>query len=272
MAIFNIQNQKLIPIKEREWPNEKHVQELTERNLEAVFDLQFVASEFSVQDFRIDTLAFDKETNAFVIIEYKRGKSSSVIDQGFSYLGAMLGHKANFILEYNENTEDNLTRQKVDWTQSRILFLSQSFTKYQQAATNFRDLPIELWEVQFYNNSTILYKQLLSFGAKESIKTITKDKTINEVKVYTVEDILEGKPDKVRNLFIGLQERILELGNDIEERPKKVYVSYRTSKAFAYIHFLKGKISIYLAMSQKELKDPRGISRDISKESNPDIS
>jgi hypothetical protein len=34
--------------------------------------------------------------------EYKKGRSESVIDQGYSYLSTMLNHKADFILEYKD--------------------------------------------------------------------------------------------------------------------------------------------------------------------------
>ena len=78
------------------------MQELTEKNLETVFGLEFVATEYQVQKLFIDTLAFDRETKTFVIIEYKRDRSFSVVDQGFSYLSLMLNNKADFILAYNE--------------------------------------------------------------------------------------------------------------------------------------------------------------------------
>lgn len=69
-------------------------------------------------DFRIDTLAFDESSNSFVIIEYKKGNSYSVVDQGYSYLSTMVNNKAEFILEYNEKTNDVLKRNDVDWTSS----------------------------------------------------------------------------------------------------------------------------------------------------------
>jgi len=181
MPIFKINNSKLAPIKEISLSLEKDLQKITEDNLETIFGLDFVSSEFSLHQFRIDTLSFDKETKSFVIIEYKRDKSFSVIDQGYAYLALMLNNKADFILEYNEKKKGNLRREDVDWSQSRVLFLANSFTSYQQNAINFKDLPIELWEVKKYDNQTILYNQLKSAEAKESIKTVSKSKTIESV-------------------------------------------------------------------------------------------
>lgn len=268
MAIFNINNQKLSAIKEKEIDLEKDIQKLTEENLETVFGLQFVSTEFALQNFRIDTLAFDKETDAFVIIEYKRDRSFSVIDQGYAYLALMLNNKADFILEYNERTKGNLKREDVDWSQSRVLFLAQSFTTYQQNAINFRDLPIELWEVKVFDNSTILYNQLLSPEAKESIKTVTKNKTIEnvsrEVKVYTLEDHFNVN-ENIKNLFLALREKVLALGDDIEERPKKKYIAYRTQQGFLFAHLQQSQIKLHIIIHKSKLNDPKDIARDVTK-------
>jgi RecB family endonuclease NucS len=89
-------------IKESKFKLEKELQKLTENNLKLLFGLEFVESEFSVKNFRIDSLAYDKEVNAFSIIEYKRYRKFSVINQGFTYLSLMLNNKADFVLKYNE--------------------------------------------------------------------------------------------------------------------------------------------------------------------------
>ena len=102
MALFKILN-NLEYIKEKPFKLEKEIQQLTEKNLKTILGLDYVKSEFAINNFRIDTLAFDREANAFVIIEYKRDKKFSVIDQGYAYLSLMLNNKADFILEFNEN-------------------------------------------------------------------------------------------------------------------------------------------------------------------------
>jgi len=149
MPLFKIiENTSLENIKEFPFKLEKEIQVLTEDNLKSIFNLEFVKSEFSLNQFRIDTLAYDKEARTFVIIEYKRDKNFSVIDQGYAYLSLMLNNKADFILEFNENGKETLKRSDVDWSQSRVMFISPSFTTYQKEAINFKDLPIELWEIK----------------------------------------------------------------------------------------------------------------------------
>ena len=71
------------------------MQTLVESNLQTIFTLMIVRSEFDLHGFRIDTLAFDKESKAFVIIEYKKDRNLSVVDQGIAYLNLMLNNKAD---------------------------------------------------------------------------------------------------------------------------------------------------------------------------------
>ena len=83
MAIFRKSGEKLIPVKELNFDLEKHIQKLTADNLENIFDgLEFVKSEFQLGQFRIDTLAFDKEAKSFVIIEYKKVRDTGLIEHG----------------------------------------------------------------------------------------------------------------------------------------------------------------------------------------------
>ena len=152
MNLYISENNKLKQIDKDTFDLEKDIQSLVETNLETIFNLEFVSSEFIINEFRIDTLAYDNENNCFVIIEYKKGSSYSVIDQGYSYMSVMLNNKSDFILEYIEKTGKSLKKGEVDFSQSRIIFISQSFNSYQKNSVNFKDVPFELWEIKKYSN------------------------------------------------------------------------------------------------------------------------
>ena len=80
MVLFKQNNGKLQSIKETSFELEKKIQKITEDNLRQIFNLEFVKSEFQVtSEFRIDTLAFDKESSSFVIIEYKNGQDKGLM-------------------------------------------------------------------------------------------------------------------------------------------------------------------------------------------------
>ncbi|MGH9974838.1 MAG: hypothetical protein ACRD8Z_03245, partial [Nitrososphaeraceae archaeon] len=149
VPIFAIDRGNLKEIPQKPIELEKDIQSLVERNLQTVFGYEFITSEFELDGLRVDTLGFDKESKSFVVIEYKRDKNISVIDQGYAYLALLLNNKADFILVYNETGEEKkLKKNEVDWSQSRVIFVSPSFTLYQRKAIEFKDLPIELWEVK----------------------------------------------------------------------------------------------------------------------------
>jgi hypothetical protein len=180
MPIYNI-TKELTIVKESPFKLEKDMQKLVEANLSHLLHLQFIRSEFTINNFRIDTLAFDKENKLFIIIEFKKDKNFSVIDQGYAYLSLMLNNKADFILEFNETQQETLKRNDVEWSQSKVVFVSPSFTNYQREAINFKDLPIELWEIKKYENNTILFDQIQKTKATESIKTISRSNESEEL-------------------------------------------------------------------------------------------
>ena len=267
MALYKT-GSKLEQIKEKSFRLEKEIQDLIEKNLNVILGLDFVRSEFSLNNFRIDTLAFDQEANAFVIIEYKRDRNFSVIDQGYAYLSLMLNNKADFILEFNESLNKNLKRDNVDWSQSRVLFVSPSFTNYQREAINFKDLPIELWEIKRYENDTVAFDQIQKANAQESIKTISKkDETVktvaNEIKVYSEEEHLENSNEEIKELYGKFKTAFLGF-DGIEVKTKKKYIAFTSGKNIVDVHPQRKALKIWINLSQGELDNPKNITRDVS--------
>ena len=174
MKLYKLNNKKINSIRSIPFSLEKDIQNIVENNTMDFFNLKFVCSEFTVGDFRIDSLCFDEETSSFVIIEYKKQKSYSVIDQGYSYLSLMLDNKSDFILEYNENQKNPLKKNDVDWSQSRIIFVSPSFSTYQKQCINFQDIPFELYEIEQYENNMISLNKILSKSMKSTLFNIKR--------------------------------------------------------------------------------------------------
>lgn len=268
MPIFKIKGSKLGLVKEKLIALEKHIQKLTEENLDTIFGWEFVASEFQVNNFFIDTLAFDPESKAFVIIEYKKDKSFSVIDQGVAYLSQMLDNQANFILEYNERLEKNLKRKDVDWSQSRVVFIANSFTRYQQNAIGFRDLPIELWEVKLFESDLVSYSQLKPPTVKGSIRTLTKDKTIQKISkelIYPLSHHLDPiRNPKIKELFGKMSEEVQNLGK-VEESSRKYFVGYWNDNVkFLELFLLQNHLTLRVRIRGYELDDPKHLVKELN--------
>lgn len=270
MATFRIENELLTLIKENPFKLEREIQNLVEKNLTTLMGLEIIRTEFSINSFRIDSLAFDSEKKSFVIIEYKRDRNFSVIDQGYAYLSLMLNNKADFILEYNESKAESLKRSDVDWSQSKVVFISPSFTAFQKEAINFKDLPIELWEIKRFYNNTLFFDQIISKSSGESIKALSNDETIttvsNEIKVYSEQDHLEKVKEKsILCIYAQIKEYLLSLDEDISICPKKQTIGFKIgNKVFCDIVTQNKGIRLFLNAKKGVLKDPEKITRDVS--------
>ena len=269
MKIYTLNNAKLNEVSEKVFKLEREIQQVFEDNLEAVMGLTLVRSEFTIKNKRIDTLAYDKQAKAFIIIEYKRDKNVSVVDQGFTYLSLMLENKADFIVEYNEQLKQNLQRNDVDWTQTRVAFVSPSFTENQILATNFKDIAIELWEVKRYENNTIVINEVKKSRSAESIKPITEQKkelkrVTDEIVVYTEDDLLVAGSDETRELYFKIKDGILNLADDIQVIANKQYIAFRKSRNIVCMNIQKKQIRMWIGAKFGTLDDAKDLAIDVS--------
>jgi predicted transport protein len=270
MKLFTRKGGKLSRLHEKQFNTELEIKIITEQNLETLFGLEYVKSELTLNNLRIDTLAYNPETKAFTIIEYKRTQKYSVIDQGYAYLSLLLNNQADFTLEYNQTKNRNLAKNNIDWTQSRVIFISPQFTRYQQQATNFQDLPFELWEIHQYENNTIIYNQIETTQNAASITTITKTNIVaqqiaKEIKVYREQDHTQKTTPELQEVYQQLKERILNLGPDIETQAKKLYMVFKIQNSnIVSVVFQRSQLKLVLALPIGTLNDPYQHTRDIS--------
>ena len=253
-------------LKQKDFKNEKELQKFFEYNIETILGYKFIDTEFVVGDFRIDSLAFDEESKSFRIIEYKNVKNHSLVDQGYTYLKLMLERKADFVLQYNIKTKSSLTIQDIDWSQSRIIFVSPIYTAYQLNATDFKNIPVDLVKVSRYEDDIIeidFIKKTSSVKVQDVQMESIQNDVNKEVVVYTEEDHLEKASDNIKSLYEDIKNRILEL-DDIDIEAKKLYIAFKGMKNITDIEIHKNKLKIYVNMKKGTLNDPLNISKDIS--------
>ena len=230
MEVFNLKNDKVEEVELRPFKLERDIQNLVEKNTETFFQLEFISSELTVGNYRIDSLCYDNENNSFVIIEYKKGNSYSVIDQGYTYLQLLLNNKSDFLLTLSQHFNKVLRLEDIDWSQSKIIFVSPSFNSYQKDSVNFKNLPFELWEIKRFSNNTIVFNKHKS-NSKESIDSLTNSKNQNlitsvskEVKVVD-EDFHTSKSNlNLVNKWKELKDDVSNL-DGVEVIPKNNYIS-----------------------------------------------
>lgn len=271
MLLFKNTKSSLSELKEKPFKLEKEIQTLFEKNIQSITGLNFVKSEFTIKSNRIDTLAYDEDSQSFVIIEYKRSQNYSVVDQGVSYLNLMLEYKAEFIVEYNETQNKALKRSDIDWTQSKIIFVSPSFNDFQRQSSNFKDLAIELWEIKQFENDVVVINPIKKSKSAPSLKQVQKDdsseisKVIQQTKVYTEEEHLHGKSDDTTELYETFKNAVLNLGNDLDIKPKKQEIGFTAKgKIFADVCILKSSLKFWINLKRGRLDDPKKLARDVS--------
>lgn len=269
MKNFSFKENSLNQINEQKFGLEKDIQLLTEFNMNKVFGLKFVKSEYSLNSFRIDSLCFDLRTNSFVIVEYKNTKNFSVIDQGYSYLSLLLNNKAEFVLLYNELMDKSIKKDDVDWSQSKVIFISPTYTVYQKESINFKDLPIELWEIKKFENDTVMYFPIKANQQTESINTISAlDSTIltvsKEVKTYTESDHLDNKPTNIIEIYENLKLETLDFG-EVVVKPNKQYIAFfGNKKNIIDVVIMKSKIKVFINLKYSQIDDYKKMVRDVT--------
>jgi len=220
--LYRADGGKISAVKEDGFRKEKDLQTFVEQHLDELLKLKFLATEFwADNDYRLDTAAYDPEANAFVVIEDKNLANHSLVDQGFAYLNAMLGRKEKWVLLYNQVMKENRNVDEFDWSQSRVVFISPIFTKYQKDATKFADMPFELYELKKYRDIYLWNNVTEKIRETSVIKTASNSpaekKTLDELKVYTESDCftadtgLRDKYEELRDSILSLPETSMKI-------------------------------------------------------------
>ena len=259
-------------IKEIEFKLEKDIQTLVECNLKTLLGLEFIKSEFSIGKFRFDSVAFDNESNSFVIIEYKKGKNESLVDQGLTYLSTLLKRKADFVLLFNEATKASKGIKDFEWSQTRIVFISPKFTTYQLNAASFKNLPFSFYEIKQFGNNCVEFNEIVTekeetadFDLLPAIDNSAGKEVKSEIKVFTEDDHLNSGNDLTRELYQELRNRILQLG-DIKIEPKKQYIAFKASTNVCDITIRQKNIIVTINLSEGKLIDNNNFAKLMKKD------
>jgi hypothetical protein len=143
-----------------------------------------------------------------------------------------------------------LKRTDIDWTSSRVIFVSPSFNSYQKNSVNFKDVPFELWEIRKFEGDIVAFEQHTS-SSGESIDKLSKgdkssviSKVSSEVKVLSEEDHVSNLSDGLNPVWTKLREKLSDYA-DTSFFVTKGYISWkRENTAVCFIHFRKKELRI----------------------------
>ena len=250
---------KLTKLEILKFKSEKELQNLFEKNLEDILGVVFLATEFTTTNGgRIDTLGID-ENNAPVIIEYKESEKDNVINQGLFYLDWLIDHKGDFEMLAAQKTGK---RKEINWDEPRLILVAQSFNEYDKFAVNQISKNIELWKYNLYEGD-VMHVERINLTKKEKDK---KQKETSKItfQEYTLSDHLKEKSKEIQSLFKHLQEKIVAIDDQIQERYKKFYIAYTLERNFCEIVIQANGLKIYLDIKKNKLDDPKRMAKDCS--------
>ena len=141
--------------------NEEQMQELVQHNLERLFGLEFLASEFRDLDdgvHRLDTVAFDRKENTFVVIEYKNTLDRGVLDQAKTYLNRMKDKKADLTLEYIKKMGHHRNKTEFNWKAAYAIIVAPEFSERQIGSAKY-DTDLELYRIKRYDKGDIVMRR-----------------------------------------------------------------------------------------------------------------
>ena len=243
MKLYSIQDKsRLKSVSKSDFVKENEIQKLVEKNFDELFNIDFVGSEFTFMDIRIDSIGFDNKKKSFVFIEYKLKKNHGVLDQGLGYISTVQTNRIEFLKSYNKKFNKNLEIDDIVWDKLIIKFISTMYTERQKMALEHGQIDcFELWEIENYDNNMIRMNQIKSSSSE--IYSIINDKKKDYNKVSKkVNDInikekllFSKKSDFIKGVYLDLRGRILNLGSDVSVSISSSYIRFYKINTFSTI-------------------------------------
>jgi predicted transport protein len=270
LKLFRIENGTAVELQGTALALERPLQVLIERNMEALFGVRFIASEYSTgkkHGGRIDSLGLD-ENGSPVIFEYKRAINENVINQGLFYLDWLLDHRAEFELLVMKNLRSQDAEQ-IDWTSPRLICVASDFTRYDEYAIAQIDRSIELVRYRDYDGAFLTLDLVASTSATATAAGEVGEtpKPARRSTEKTVTQLHEQATEDLKNLYDTLEAFLLSLGDDVTKTTRQFYYAFRRIKNFACVevHPQTRKLLVYLKTDPDSIALEPGFTRDVTK-------
>jgi predicted transport protein len=196
------------------------------------------------------------------------------IAQWLAYLSLLLNNKAEFVQKLSILKNKVIRNEDIDWTQSRVIFVSENFTEHQKESINFKDLPISLYEMRQLISWEIIFNEIKAKNKTESIKTITKwvekfSQVEKEILTFDEAYHFEWKTQKIVELYEKIKAYLIELDPNFEVVYRKMYIAFRLNKRnITSMHLFVNSINIWLYGEYGTIRDEYGLIRDVSNTGN----
>lgn len=257
---------------------ERDLQRLIESQMDTFLGVRFLASEYGTgakHRGRVDSLGLD-ENGCPVIIEYKRHSNENVINQGLFYLDWLLDHKADFRLLVMDRLGKDAADQ-IEWSGTRLLCIAADFTRYYEHAVAQINRNIELIRYKLFGEDLLLLELVNGVSAASTQSVPEVDEAVNEKPVKmpaastlamkTHADQIATASPELLALFEQTRSFILAQGDDIIEKPLKLYVAFRRLKNFVCMSLISKQdphVFLTLKLDPASVELEKGFTRDVT--------
>ncbi|EXU85260.1 transporter [Streptomyces noursei] len=229
--------------------------------MDTMLGVTFLASEYVIGcdggGGRIDSLGID-ENGAPVVVEYKRGTDSGVINQGLYYLSWLLAHRDAFRALVRERLGATVASQ-VLWSAPRLICFAGDFTRYDAHAVREHRRSIDLVRYRYYGDDhfgleTAASVTGLSGTAKRSCRRESGQRGVRP------------PGGALAELAEAVDEVLLGVGDGVTRVQRKQYVAHQRLCNFAcVIPPQQTKLLIYLKANPKKVDLIPGLTRNVTK-------
>ena len=239
---------------------ERELQTLIEKNMETLFGVRFLKSEYSITNGRMDSIGID-ENNCPVIFEYKRSSNENVINQGLFYLDWLLDHKADFKLLVIEKMGREAA-ELIDWSVPCVICVANDFTKYDVHAVNQMQRNIKLVKYRKYDNELILFEYLNTPVVQPMNRADAEEQRRGNGQKTHIEK-LAAAPAPLRTLYEDICNYIESLGDDIVSNQLKLYLAYKKVQNLVCIEIYSRQLILSLKLNPDTVNLEEGFTRDM---------
>lgn len=251
---------------------ERSLQTLIEANMETLFGVRLLASEYSTgirHGGRMDSLGID-ENGSPVIFEYKRAVNESVINQGLFYLDWLMDHRGDFQVLVLDRLGAEAA-EAIDWRNPRLICVASGFTKYDEHAVNQMNRSIDLVRYRDFEGE-LLALELIHSSRVDSVTSVDAPDvapgggTSPAPATYkTVTEYLEQSPPELKDWFGELDDYVRALGDDVTQKTLKYYIAYRRLRNFLCVEVLPARrqLTLYLKVNPDTVDLIEGFTRDV---------
>ena len=244
---------------------EKKLQNLLEENMQTVFGVRFLASEYVIDQGRMDSLGID-ENNAPVVFEYKRSKDENVMSQGLFYLTWLMDHKDSFKLLVMEKYSKEIA-SAIDWDGARVICVANDFTNYDQGAIKQMNVNIALYRYRVFGKDLLYLERLGENDVTEKkARTLSSSRhSSNDYSQLTFVSKISKASKSIRDLFVDVENYIRSLGDDITVAQLKYYKAFKKIANFVCVEVYQQSVILHLKLDVKTVAFEKGFSRDVTK-------